>query len=215
MRAFRAYVVEEVPLVRDGLAGWLRLAGLEVVGFAEDGVRALRDFEDIAMDLVVLGPDVRGADDLCRLVSTRIPAPRCLTVVPRGGSAGVFEALRTRTEYVFGDVDFVTFRDAVAAALEGAHLPRATLAAVDGGCSPADHAVLALLAAGLSNREVAEEMGMSLSWVKVCVSRLMTRLSARSRTELVALAVRDGMVSTTAVATAPYGGAHGVTKGQQ
>lgn len=37
-------------------------------------------------------------------------------------------------------------------------------------------------------------MRMSVGWVKAYVSRLMTRLAARSRTELVALAVREGLL---------------------
>jgi DNA-binding NarL/FixJ family response regulator len=205
--------VESVPLVRDGLAGWLRAAGLDVAGTAHDGPGALRDLAVLDIELVVLGPNVRAADDLCRLVSVQEPAPRCLTVVPPGGSEGVYGALRTRTAYVFGDVDFAGFRAALASAMDGVPAPRTSLSIVEQPASPHDTALLALLADGLSNREIAAEMGMSVSWVKARVSRLMSRLSARGRTELVARAMRDGMVGTTAGAGSHTGDRHGVQKG--
>jgi DNA-binding NarL/FixJ family response regulator len=206
MRAFRGYVVDEVPLVREGLSSWLRLAGLDVTGSARDAVTALRDVVAYDVELVVLGPNVSAADDLCRLGAASTPAPRCLVVAPAGRAEGVYGSLLTRSSYVFSDVEFAVFRNAVAGARDG--LPAAVPAE-----SVHDAEVLRLVADGLSNREIAAEMGMSVSWVKAGVSRLLTRASARSRTELVARALRDGSVGTTTGAGEPIGGPHGDTKG--
>lgn len=200
-----AYVVEEHALVRDGLAAWLRLAGLDVVGAARDAASALHALDASGVDLVVIGPHVPYADDLCRLVSVRSPAPRCLVVAPAGRADGVFGSLLARGVYVFSDVEFAAFRAAVAAALGGA--------LGDAREPRRDGEVLRLVAAGLSNRAIAAEMQMSLSWVKASVSRLLTRASVRTRTELVAQALRDGDLGTTAGADAPHGGPHGVTEG--
>jgi DNA-binding NarL/FixJ family response regulator len=57
--------------------------------------------------------------------------------------------------------------------------------------------VLSLVAHGLSNAELGETLHVSLPTVKTHVSRILTKLGARDRTQLVVIAYESGLVTTT------------------
>lgn len=61
--------------------------------------------------------------------------------------------------------------------------------------SPREQEVLALLAEGLSNRDVAERLGISRHTAKFHVNAILDKLGATTRTEAVVLAVRSGLLS--------------------
>jgi two-component system nitrate/nitrite response regulator NarL len=61
--------------------------------------------------------------------------------------------------------------------------------------SPREHEVLALLSEGLSNREVAERLGISRHTAKFHVNAILDKLGASSRTEAVVLAARGGLLT--------------------
>lgn len=65
--------------------------------------------------------------------------------------------------------------------------------------TPRQEEVLALLALGESNKEIARKLGMIEDTVKVHVGAILKKLHARNRTEAVVFAVRQGFVSLTAV----------------
>jgi DNA-binding CsgD family transcriptional regulator len=60
--------------------------------------------------------------------------------------------------------------------------------------SPREHEVLALLAEGASNKEIARALGLSVHTVKFHIATLNEKLGARSRVEAVAIAIRSGLV---------------------
>jgi DNA-binding CsgD family transcriptional regulator len=63
------------------------------------------------------------------------------------------------------------------------------------GITPREHEVLRLIAAGLSNREIAERLFVSENTVKTHASRLLDKLNARRRTEAVQLAKEAGLLA--------------------
>jgi DNA-binding CsgD family transcriptional regulator len=81
---------------------------------------------------------------------------------------------------------------AVAAAFTVAPARSPTLAEL----TEREREVLALVARGLSNAELAETLDVSLPTVKTHVSRILTKLGARDRTQLVVLAYESGLVTT-------------------
>ncbi|MGC4106563.1 MAG: response regulator transcription factor [Thermomicrobiales bacterium] len=72
---------------------------------------------------------------------------------------------------------------------------QASLPGVDGFLSPREREVLGLVAAGLPNKAIAHELGISDHTVKFHVSSLLTKLGAASRTEAVTVATRMGVLS--------------------
>ncbi len=60
--------------------------------------------------------------------------------------------------------------------------------------SPRESEVLALLAEGLGNKEIATRLGISENTIKFHVSSIMDKLDAGSRTEAVARGIRQGLV---------------------
>jgi DNA-binding NarL/FixJ family response regulator len=63
------------------------------------------------------------------------------------------------------------------------------------GITPREHEILTLIAAGLSNREIAEKLFLSENTVKTHSSRLFEKLNARRRTQAVQIAKQSGLIA--------------------
>lgn len=63
------------------------------------------------------------------------------------------------------------------------------------GITPREHEILTLIAAGLSNREIAEKLFVSANTVKTHSSRLFDKLNARRRTQAVQIAKQSGLIA--------------------
>jgi DNA-binding NarL/FixJ family response regulator len=78
----------------------------------------------------------------------------------------------------------------------GTTTSRPTRSATDDSLTPREAEVLALVAAGRSNGEIAGQLFISTKTVSVHVSNILAKLGAASRTEAVALAGRRGLLSS-------------------
>jgi DNA-binding CsgD family transcriptional regulator len=100
---------------------------------------------------------------------------------------GIWLGLKlTRTREVVKEV--VVVRDAKPFVVN-----QARLAAL--GITPREHEILTLIAAGLSNREIAEKLFVSENTVKTHSSRLFDKLQARRRTQAVQIAKQSGLIA--------------------
>lgn len=197
----RVLVVDDHPLFRDGLGALLAtVPDLEVVGSVGDGESAVRRAVETRPDVVLMDlnlPGVPGIEATRRIVAaTPETAVLVLTMVDDDDS--VMAALKVGARgYVLkgaGQEEVLAAIRAVAAG--GAVFGPGVAGRVLGGrrgpsydLTEREAEVLALLANGMSNAEIAREIGVSLKTVQNHVSRVLTKMQVRDRTQA-ALRVR-------------------------
>jgi len=213
----RIVLADDQELVRAGLRALLeRDPGLAVVGEAADGdeayalVAAERP-DVVLMDLRMPGRD--GIEATRRIVADpALAAVRVVALTTYGTDDHVFAAIRAGAAgFLLKDCGPDELRRAVRLVADGGALlsPAVTRrvmdAAVGAGQPAADGAALAGLTdrerdvltevgRGRANDEIAAELHLSPATVRTYVSRLLTKLGARDRAQLVVVAYRTGLV---------------------
>jgi DNA-binding NarL/FixJ family response regulator len=190
----RVLVVDDHPLFRDGLAGLLATVDdVEVVDAVGDGETAVRRSAELAPNVVLMDlnmPGLPGLEAIRRIVA-RTPSPAVLVLTMVDDDDTVTAALRVgaRGYLLKGAV-----QEEVLAALRtvagggvvfGAGAAQRVLAGDRriGDLTPRESEVLALVADGRSNTEIARELGLSLKTVQNHVSNVLAKLQVRDRTQ--------------------------------
>ncbi|MFI8104460.1 response regulator [Streptomyces sp. NPDC086023] len=204
----RVLVVDDQRLIREGIASLLGIQpGMEVVGTAADGREALAQAVTLTPDVVLMDVRMPGPDGVETLVELRRRAPDCRVVMLTtfDDEEYVVRALRAGASgYLLKDLPPAELADAVRLARAGltpldpaatarlaAALDRpAAEAPATGPLTAREADVLRLVAAGATNREIASRLRLSEGTVKNHISRILTRLSLRDRTQA-ALYARD------------------------
>jgi DNA-binding NarL/FixJ family response regulator len=192
----RVLVVDDHPLFRDGLAGLLRtVPDTEVVGSAGDGETACRMAAELAPDVVIIDlnmPGMPGLEAIRRLAGLQ-PAPAVLVLTMVDDDDSVTAALQVgaRGYLLKGSVqdEVVAAIHTVAAggAVFGAGAAQRLLSGGRSRHSPylteREAEVLALIADGRSNAEIARQLGVSLKTVQNHVSHVLAKMHVRDRTQ--------------------------------
>lgn len=216
----RVVVADDQALVRAGFVVLLRSdPDIEVVGEAEDGRAAVdlvvRERPDVVL-MDIRMPDMDGVE-ATQLITRdeRTAAARVLILTTFDLDEYVFAALRAGASgFLLKDTLPADLLQAVRVVAAGESLlapsvtrrlveefarrpPTAVAASVPGldTLTPRESEVLAAVARGLSNAEISEELFMSHATAKTHVSRLLTKLYARDRAQLVMIAYEAGVVS--------------------
>ncbi|UWZ49317.1 response regulator transcription factor [Dactylosporangium matsuzakiense] len=208
--AIRVLLADDQRVVREGLALVLGLlADVEVVGAAADGAEAvelaLRHRPDIVlMDLRM--PRVDGVEATRRL-KQQLPEVRVVVLTTYSDDRSVLEALRAGakgylTKEAGGEEILAAMRRVLqdGAALDPAvqhHVLNALHNPVPNnsdGLTPREVEVLALIAEGLSNAEIAARLFISEGTVKSHVNHLLAKIGGRDRAQAVAYAYRNNII---------------------
>ena len=211
----RVLVVDDQELVREGLA--LILAAqpdIEVVGEAADGVDAVNLARSLKPDVVLMDvrmPQLDGIDAARRILAAQ-PSCHILVLTTFDVDDTVLAALRAGASgFLLKDAPRRSLIAAVRAVAEGDVLlnadvarrlarkdrpePDAASRAVLDGLTPRETEVLKAVARGLSNAEIADELGLGQATVKTHVGKLLDKLRVRDRVQLVVLAHTTGVAS--------------------
>jgi len=211
----RVLVVDDQDMVRQGLRLILELGGIEVVAEAKDGAEAVaavaeHDPDVVLMDLRMPGMD--GVEATRRIVESS--GARVLALTTFDVDQHVVDALRAgAVGFLLKDVTSDGLVEAVrrAAAGEPVVAPAVMSRMMDHfaarpplppqeppgfeDLSEREREVLAMIGAGRSNTEIAEELVISMATVKTHVRHVFAKLDLRDRTHAVVVAREAGLVA--------------------
>ncbi len=211
----RVLVVDDQQLVRSGLRALVDAADdLVVVAEAGDGAQAVRAAMANRPDVVLMDIRMPGMDGIeATREITRSTEAAVVVLTTFDQDAYVFAAVRAGAAgFLLKDGDASELRAAIRTAASGdalmnprslrrlmaefaaTALPDPGVAADLGRCTPRELEVLAAVARGLSNREVADELCIGEATAKTHVGSLLAKLHCRDRAQLVVAAYESGLV---------------------
>ena len=208
-------IVDDHAIVREGLKMVLDLeADLEVVGQASDGSQAVAMASELCPDLVLMDVLMEGTDgiDACRQIKSNLPGVRVLMLTSHSAAEAVEAALLAgasgyllknggRTELLAGIRAVAAGKSLLAPSVTAGvlerfgELARRERSREDGLLSGREMEVLALVAQGLTNREIAGKLIISGNTVRNHVSHIMDKLDMTRRSQAAAYAARRGIGS--------------------
>jgi DNA-binding NarL/FixJ family response regulator len=209
----RLLVADDHPMLREGLVAVLGTQpDFEVVGEAADGDAVVRLAESLGPDVILLDLEMPGTDGVAALEKLRDAGSAARTVVftaydtderilgsLRAGARGYLLKGASRQE-IFGAIRTV---HAGGSLMQPAVTDRLVERIDRGGgrdmskLTPRELEVLALLARGLKNAEIAGRLFISERTVKFHVGSILAKLGADNRTEAVTIAAHRGLVRLT------------------
>jgi DNA-binding NarL/FixJ family response regulator len=214
----RVMIVDDQPLVRDGLAMLLNLRSeIEIVGTAGDGKEALDKAGQLQPDIVLMDIRMPGTNGVegTRLLREKQPDIKVLMLTTFKDSELIFDALEQGASgYLLKDMSTDTIVQAILTVhAGGVVLPQDVTAQVlqelkktkaietekrsmpdeMGQLTEREVEVLRELGFGLSNKEIAEKLFITEGTVKNHVSNLISKLNLRDRTQAAIFAVRYGI----------------------
>lgn len=215
--SIRLVVADDDPLARTALTTILGSApDLEVVGSAGDGAEAVEAASRLRPDVVVMDirmPILNGIDATKRLTSLRPAAGRVLVLTTFADEEYLLEALRagasgfllknSSADQLIGAVRTVAAGEALLApgvtrmVIErylSATAPTPSAASVLEQLTPREIQVMTLMARGLSNREIADQLVLAETTVKTHVARIFTKLGVRDRAQAAIAGYESGLV---------------------
>ena len=216
MRPVRIVVADDHSLVRGGFRVMLESEpGLSVVGEAADGGEAVEAVARLAPDVVLMDirmPRVDGIEATRRIVALG-GETRVLVVTTFDLDEYVYAALRAGASgFLLKEASPAQLADAVRTVAAGDSLlaPRVTTRLLEhfvdgprpddgllealGDLTERERDVLHLIARGMSNQEIGDELFLSEATIKTHVTRLLAKLGLRSRTQAVVAAYESGLV---------------------
>jgi DNA-binding NarL/FixJ family response regulator len=213
----RVLIADDQRVVREGLAMVLGLLpDIEVVGAASDGHEAVALAAELHPDVVLMDLRMPRCDgvEATRLLREREPDIKVVILTTYADDRSVIDALRAGARgYLTKDAGGAEIREALQHVLDDdavidvavqRHLVDAlvmsppmpsppTLTRHPDGLTPREAEVLSLIAAGLSNTEIAERLGVSDGTVKSHINHLFPKIEARDRAQAVAYAYKHGL----------------------
>jgi DNA-binding NarL/FixJ family response regulator len=223
MTNIRVLLADDQDIIRTGLTIILNhQPDLEVVGQAADGIEAVDLAKQLQPDVILMDikmPRLNGIQ-ATRQIMTALPRTQIIILTTYDTDDWVFDGIRAgAVGYLLKDASGDNLADAVRGAMRGEsqmdpivarkvlrefqHVTSVTKAAATPPVpqeepleklTDREEEILKLLAAGLSNKEIAQELALSEGTVKNHISAILAKLHANDRTQAVLTALKRGLV---------------------
>ncbi len=203
----RVFLLDDHEVVRRGLRDLLTTAGIEVAGEGSTVAEAMARIPAVEPDVAVLDvqlPDGTGVE-VCRDLRDRLPQLRCLMLTSFPDDEALFDAVmagavgyllkNVRGNDLVGAIERVAAGESLLDPVATARLSERFRSPDPGDelmaqLTPQEARLLGLLAEGLTNRAIAEQMFLSEKTVKNYVSNLLAKMGMSRRTEAAVYAAR-------------------------
>jgi len=212
LKPIRLIIADDHAVVREGLAAMLEdEPDLQVVGLVGTGRAAValarQQQPDIAL-LDITMPDMNGLEATRQLMAAQSMV-KVLILTMHEEEAFFFEALRAGAAgYVLKGADSEELLSAIRAVHEGGvylppklagglvrdHLERHPQPPLDDPLTPREREILTLITQGLTNRDIAQQLTLSLNTVKTHRLHILQKLNLHDRAELIDYALRRGLL---------------------
>jgi NarL family two-component system response regulator YdfI len=206
----RVLIADDHLVVREGLSAILEAAeDMVPVGEATDGAEAVELAGELSPDVVLMDlrmPNMDGIEAI-RQIKARYPAVEIVILTTYDDDEYIVRGLRAGARgYLLKDTGRKVLFEAIRAAARGESLlPQAVLEKVvahlaepkpvkTGRLSEREGEVLALVAQGAANKEIAARLHITERTVKAHVTGIFNKLGVNSRAEAVAVALRSGLL---------------------
>ncbi|MBE7464350.1 MAG: response regulator transcription factor [Planctomycetes bacterium] len=208
----RILLADDHPLVREGLIACLaRDEGIRVVGEAASGEAALREAERLRPDVVLLDITMPGLNGIqaTRKLKELLPSVRILLLTMHNNKEYILEGLRAGADgYALKDaaprelIEAVRtvhrgerfFSSSVLEILAEAGVSSDEPVGAGGALSARETQVLGQIAEGLSNKEIAAKLGVSVRTIEKHRERIMRKLEIHSTAGLTKYAIAHGLI---------------------
>lgn len=215
--SIRVFIAEDHQITRLGLKYLLEsIAGVELVGMAEDGIKAVVGVKDLKPNVVLMDIGMPGKDGIAATqeIKAVLPETKVVMFTSRDGQEDIFAAFASGADgYCLKDSTPEQLETAIASVAKGAtwlhpaiarHVlgaltDRPKAAGVDeralvAPLSDRELEVLKLVVDGMSNQEIADRLILSIETVKTHMRHIMEKLSVADRTQAAVKALRAGLV---------------------
>ena len=211
-KRIRVFLVDDHPIVREGVRSYLTSHSIAVVGEASRGEEALRKVKQLAPDVIVVDvslPDLEGGE-LTRRLRRVVPKAKIVAFSIHASQEYVVRMARCGVHgYVMKDRPAAQLLEAVIGVAQGGlHFPPNMVDAIlDPGARPSpaktgiaalsvrEREVLALLAEGLTNKDVARKLGISTRTAETHREHLSRKLDIMTIPGLTKYAIQHGLTS--------------------
>ena len=206
MDKIRILIIDDHAILRMGLASLLNSKkDVEVVGDAANGATGIRKAIKLHPDVVIMDlmmPTMDGTETTRQLLA-KDPEAKVLILTTFGTSDGISHALGAGAKgAIMKNCDFnelLTAIRSVAAGKEYVSPEIRRILITDppvASLSPRQEEILGSIVRGLSNPDIAKQLGISLDMVKEHVETLFQKIGAANRTEAVAIALRKHLLKS-------------------
>ena len=200
----RILAVDDHALVREGIAGLVGVQGdMVMAGEASTGREAIQQFRTLHPDVTLMDlqmPEMNGIEALIA-IRNEFPDAKVIVLTTYAGDVQILRALKAGAQaYLLKN----TLHKQLLETIRAVHAGKKSLSpeasyeiaehATDDALTPAEIAVLRLIAAGNANKQIADRLSITEETVKSRVKNILSKLGANDRTHAAMIGLKRGII---------------------